>query len=234
MDDENSALDALCALEDDLSHRGEDADEVAAVALDAVLDLGGSDAENQWTNRLQVARAVKKALSQRKRRARHDAEESDKKHITFQLYRSGGDCAGIGQDLVHAVVFDKATNMSVEAQTNSNDLSKSMNARLRSVTLYRYVLHQKRSLTGVLEEGLPAATLVASLRVKWDETQQEISASVQDDAFSGAAAPNAKRTNQVVHVFTCNVWFKTSRREQPIMWSAPPRMLQRTTAECIW
>eukprot|EP00972_Heterocapsa_arctica_P051611 7594243-Heterocapsa_arctica.AAC.1 len=44
--------------------------------------------------------------------------------------------------------------------------------RLRSTTLYRYVLQQRAAFDDMLHFSAPTALLTASLQFKWDETEQ--------------------------------------------------------------
>ena len=62
-----------------------------------------------------------------------------------------------------------------------------------------------------------------------DDSTQQHSMQLHESSLEAA-----KKIANVCHVITFAVWFKTSHLKEPVPWTAPPRMLQSTSAECIW
>ena len=235
MDADESALDELIGLGSpgspllDLDKDG--------AAFDAVSDLGACGAAAVHTGasavfaaarrqRLQTGCAVK-LHDARKRQQQHETTvaPSVETPVSFNINKGAED---IESNLVSSLVFGKAHGLSISAMLSSHGpkLTARRGTRVRVVTKYRYMGHQRRAPNNMLEDGLPSAAIVESLRLKWDETEQVVGTGI--GILSGPDAAQ-KSTARVV-----GVWFKTAPQQCPSLWPAPPRMLERTTAECTW
>ena len=132
---------------------------------------------------------------------------------------------------VHREVFERKTG----ATMRSNDSHASLHRHLLQVTVYRYLWHQREAFQRALA-ALPVqdGVTVASIRFKWDETQQNI-AMAPDFVFATGAEEEMgliKKAPRTVHVMTLGVWLRLGGSVQP--WASLMVHLERTTAECLW
>ena len=99
--------------------------------------------------------------------------------------------------------------------------------RVRAVTLFRYVEHRKLSFDRLLRSSASAVAPVVSLTLHWDETEQIVGLG----NVEGAMMPGTARRQ---HVFVAQAFFKTNSMDRRAFWGSTPKMLDRTTTECLW
>ena len=105
--------------------------------------------------------------------------------------------------------------------------SRSMFPRVTAVTLFRYVQHRKLSLDRLVLESASAVLPVVSVRLHWDETEQIVGQGDPEDAMM----PGTARRQ---HVFVAQAFFKTNLMDSNAFWGSTPKMVDRTTTECLW
>eukprot|EP00975_Prorocentrum_lima_P024616 5171689-Prorocentrum_lima.AAC.1 len=75
--------------------------------------------------------------------------------------------------------------------------------------------------------AVPVKLQVASMRVKWDETQQNVAPKLP-------AQGSTEHVAQTISTLVTVAFVKTSLMTRPAHWACPLGWLQKTTADCIW
>lgn len=102
--------------------------------------------------------------------------------------------------------------------------------RVRSTTLFRFIHHRQQAFQSSIE----SAGIVASLRIKWDETEQIVGLRADVEECGRFAGLDLKKSGKKAHIMVTTSWCKTDNMPLAMPWLAPAKHIQRTTSECIY
>ena len=206
--------------------------------LDGITALG--NAAGAGREQVRVAQAVRRHLLHRKRKAKEQAAAEEAagrpppgQGLTFGPNKGRRQWSA---DEVLDFVFVKSAAVSAHRVNLAFEVCSEEAHNVRACILHRYRLQRSAALQKTLEACAPLPLASASLRIKWDETEQHVGARPDEGAGVPActASVRLKTTARQEHVLTVTCWWKTSAMLEPQPWIVPVRRLQRTTAECIW
>ena len=130
------------------------------------------------------------------------------------------------------IAFGKMLNRSGREEAQASELCRRRFRRVRFATLYRYCLHMNTALGNMLAANSRHAC--ASMRFKWDETQQVVQVGAEVFVPEDGRAQVSCLTPTTMHVMTFGIFIKHTALDMPYRYYVPARLLLRTTAECIW
>ena len=235
--EEEAALDRLAALGEDSEDSGS-GDRVDLDSFGTLGDISGQ-AAYAYANRQQLSQArFARSRLCRHRREQAEAEEEEQEENTWlnDAFNIRRPCGYWTATDVSDMVFDRQPSKTLNVEAADRATQRRTLQNIRLCTLYRYIVHRGLALERFLTAAAPAALLVVSVGIKWDETEQVVQykwrAPQPPGSDRNAAADVA--TIGTKHVYTSGVFFKTSQMASPAYWANPPLLLQRTTANCIW
>ena len=235
MSSDEEALDRLWGLG---AATNGDVDADASAALERLEAFGGNGAGSTAPQRRAAfARSVRHAVQKRAEKLTLGTDTAGGRNADAGPCPTFGPYAGSRPWEAREVldlVFGKASNASLRAEAGELQVRGELAHRVRAFTLFRYLCHRRKSLQISFSANAPLALLTASLRIKWDETEQIVG--VRPDQNPGAATSQVhlKANTQREHVMTVTCWWKTVLMRSPMPWLGEVRRLQRTTAECLW
>ena len=196
-----------------------------AGAADAAVQRLAS--EGLRRHELKKARQVKSLAARRRAVVPRDTDGPDGLQGAFGIYANSA-LQALTTGEVHRRIFQPwATSVS------ENKIDRRFENHMFRVTLYRYLCHQRDAFDRALAT-LPVQDdiTIASVRFKWDETQQIIAVVPNFGQVPELARAPIKKAPRTVHVMTIAVWVRLGGSVDP--WATLPVQLQRTTAECLW
>ena len=233
MSSDDDALDALNRLGSASEVASSDAEQPEVGLLQLDRDTQNPLAEPLAAarrDRAKLARCVKTAFTRRAKResASDPVPATACTRKDFHLRRSFDvDQEPISYDDVAHLAFGRHGTRSGRSKAVDTALTRAQVCRVREATAWRYVHHANARLEEELKAAAPGKLLVASYRIKWDETEQVVGRQLE-------LLPDFRQKSvRKEHVFCCSVHVKTSRMAHPALLPCLPLMLQRTTAECL-
>ena len=225
-DDDLDAMARLAASSDDEGAGGGGVAAAAAAPPPAAgLPPAATPRDNdKRAENCKVARAVRRALARRRdddAAGDGDDEPSSLPSKTFtHLASNDNDIKYV--DVVKAVFLKKRTMYSTLVADGLGVSIDKLNW-VRATTLFRYILHRQAAWNALLRSSQPLSWFVGSLRVKWDETQQEVGIKAE-----------GQRLGSKPSVMVISMFVKLAGMPWPLPWFVPSRRIARTTADCLW
>ena len=216
-------------------------------AVDAVADYGansGSDDADGVLDRLHdvrrrprrtdVARTVRAALRRQNAAAvvaAAAAEEEEEERPSFSVTGERHlTCAEVSGH-----VFGRRSTMPGVVQDADAGLNRQMSLRVLVATLLRYREHRASAMASALLElgSKPEEERIMSLRIKWDETEQNM---MMASPLAKESMPPLRSSVRRVHVMTTGIWVQIGRTHPhevspPQPWAMNPLILDNTKAE---
>ena len=212
-----------------------DADGVADGVLDRLHDMPRPPV------RPQVALSVRAALLRRQKAAAAAAAAAEEEEEERPSFSVTGErhltCAEVSGH-----VFGRRNTMADVVRNAEAGLNQVMSLRVLAATLFRYREHRASAMESALLElrSKPEEEQIMSLRIKWDETEQNMMmASPLANESMNESMPTLRSSARRVHVMTTGIWVQIGRAHThevspPQPWAMNPLILENTKAECLW
>ena len=178
--------------------------------------------------RTQLARAVRLALHHRSAQAQERSQQqvgaraaehrlvADALSLSIDVVEKGG----LDMAAVEDLVWNRFVRQAQNELKRHHCLHRDTVMSIVQVVLWRYLRARDAALSSCTKDS---PVLCSSLRIKWDETQQEV---LSNDPATGQITP------LTASVLVVQAWFGNSTMApQPIV--CPPCRLMRLTSDCI-